>query len=161
MPLARRQPFANRVQRPVRFRVRRQKMFVSFAALPHVHGHITQRLGKIAQQASLAEVRGAAEQARPLPGAAVRKSKPDLALPLDIELPEDYKHRCPISCSWTHATLLENLREWLRRPAECSNPSGYILRRGAVSSPEFLCEFSRNFSVSRGFPLSRGVTVLA
>src|SRR5271165_6733137 len=109
MPLARGPSAALCIQLLIGFAVLVQEMFIILTARPHIHGSISRRRGRIAghvaEETGLAELRVAGEEARPPSMPGVRRSKHFYALLPDIELPEDYKHRCPISCSRTDAAL--------------------------------------------------------
>jgi hypothetical protein len=76
-------------------------------------------------------MRVAAEELRPIAVRAIDSFKAVFKARLDIVLPEDYKHRCPISCFRSLANLIVNSGERLRCPAECSNPIGYMPTQSA------------------------------
>src|ERR1700722_20018582 len=67
--------------------------------IPVVEGEVEARTGKVLEEASLAEVRIALEEAGPVAVGAIGGLKAFFATGLDFVLPEGYKHSCPISCS--------------------------------------------------------------
>jgi hypothetical protein len=120
------------VERPVSFSILLPKVFVRIPRIPEIKRHIDTGTGKFAQEASLAVVRVAAEELRPIPIRAMDSFKATLKAWLDIVLPEGYKHRCPIFCFRSLANLIANSGERLCCPAECSNPSGYMPTQSAL-----------------------------
>src|SRR6266446_2578708 len=100
---------------------------VSLPRIPEVHRDADARAKGVTQQSSLLVVRVAAKQPRPVAGRAVYSFKPLFASRLDIELPEDYKHRGPISCSDLANPVLTPMGK-IALGAECNNPIGYMPR---------------------------------
>jgi hypothetical protein len=132
MPLPHRQWLERAVERPVSFPVLLPKVFVRTPRIPEIERYIGTGAGEFAQEASLAVVRVAAEELRPIPIRAMDSFKATLKAWLDIVLPEGYKHRCPIFCFRSLANLIVNSGERLCCPAECSNPSGYMPTQSAL-----------------------------
>jgi hypothetical protein len=64
--------------------------------IPVVEGEVETRTGKVAQEASLPEVRISLKQPDPVSLGAIDGLKAFFATGLDFVLPEGYKHSCPI-----------------------------------------------------------------
>src|SRR6266849_1512203 len=103
---------------------------VSLSRIPEVHRDVDARAKGVAQQPSLLVVQVAAKQPCPVAGRAVYRFKPLSASRLDIELPEDYKHKGPVSCSDLANPVLTPMGK-IALGAECNNPIGYIPRWSA------------------------------
>jgi len=67
--------------------------------IPEVQGEIKERAGGIPQELVTPEVWIALEEPDPRAIGPIDVFKPPSTSRLDFELPEDYKHRCPIFCS--------------------------------------------------------------
>jgi len=64
--------------------------------VPIVHGIEVKRMRNIAKELCATVVRVAPEELRPISRGAIDSFKHSFTSRLDFELPEDYKHRCPI-----------------------------------------------------------------
>ncbi len=89
MPLPHRQWLARAVEGPVSFSILLPKVFVRIPRIPEIKRHIGTGTGKFSQEASLAEVRVAEEELRPIPIRAIDSFKATLKARLDIVPPED------------------------------------------------------------------------
>ena len=83
------QYLARAVEGQVSFSILLPKLFVRFPGIPEIERHIDTGAGKLAQQASFAEMGVAAEELRPVPIRAVDFLKAPFKTRLDIVLPED------------------------------------------------------------------------
>jgi len=89
MLLAQGQCFAMAVERKVSFLILLSKILVRFPGIPEIERRVDTGAGKLAQQASFAVMRIAAEELRPVPIRAIDSFKPAFKARLDIVLPED------------------------------------------------------------------------
>src|ERR1700739_4226676 len=99
VPLLKRKPFRGAIQFFVSPAVCVEEVLVGRFGIPEVDGEVPESAGGIPQELSAPEMVIALEQ--PYPGAVrpVGVYKAFFTSWLDFELPEDYKHRCPIFCS--------------------------------------------------------------
>ena len=89
MLLAQGQCLARAVQRQVSLSILLPKILVRFPGIPEIERRVDTGVGKLAQQASFAVVRIAAEELRPVSIRAVDFLKAPFKTRLDIVLPED------------------------------------------------------------------------
>ena len=77
----------------------REELTVGGFEVPVVDGVEVKRVRNIAKELCASVMRVLLEQVGPLSGRTVDCFKHSFTSRLDFELPEDYKHRCPIFCS--------------------------------------------------------------
>ena len=76
-----------------------EKSAISVIGVPEVHGEVAGIAGGIVQELRTSEMGIAAKELYPRTLGAIGFFKAYAISRLDFEVPEDYKHRCPIFCS--------------------------------------------------------------
>jgi hypothetical protein len=93
------EPFRASVYGLVRNAIFRQEVLVGSFGIPEVDGEVNERAGGIPPELSTPKMGIASKQSDPLTFGSIDSLKAVFTSRLDFELPEDYKHRCPIFCS--------------------------------------------------------------
>jgi hypothetical protein len=91
--------------------------------IPEVDGEVVERAGGIPLELSAPEMGVALEQLYPSTIGSIGFFKALFTSWLDFELPEDYKHRCPIFCS-TPIAFQDNFKGKTGVLEVCSVPIG-------------------------------------
>jgi len=99
MTLPERESFVTAIQFFVGCAIGVEKVVVSGLGIPEVQGEVEERAGGIPQELSAPEMGIALEEPDPGTLGPIGVFKASITSRLDFELPEDYKHRCPIFCS--------------------------------------------------------------
>jgi hypothetical protein len=91
--------FGDAIDGGVGITIRGFELLEGFFGIPVVKSVVEVRTGEVLEEASLAVIRIALEEADPVTLGTIGGLKAFFATGLDFVLPEGYKHRCPISCS--------------------------------------------------------------
>jgi hypothetical protein len=107
MPFNRSEALGFSVQGLVGLAVGGLEIFIAGFQIPEVHSEVSAGAGKIFEEASPVVVGVAAKELNPGALEPIGVLKAFFASRLDFELPEDYKHRCPVFCP-RHTAFQDN-----------------------------------------------------